>query len=123
MRKLAALVPHPRYNLVVYHGVLAGNHRWRPMVVPPRPPWSEEGEPPQRRRRSGWIPWAELMKRTFGVFVLLCPRCQKRMELRALVRTHEVSRKLLELLGLPWEPEQMEPLSAPVRWELEPEYW
>ena len=27
LRKLAALVPHPRFNLVVYHGVLAGNHR------------------------------------------------------------------------------------------------
>jgi len=45
------------------------------------------------------------------------------MVLRALVRTHEVSRKLLEVLGLRWEPEQMEPLAAPVRWELEPEYW
>ena len=40
------------------------------------------------------------------------------------MRTHEVSRKLLvEVLGLPWEPEQMEPLAAPVRWGLEPEEW
>jgi len=61
--------------------------------------------------------------RSFGVHVLLCPRCQTLMVLRALVRTHEVSRKLLEVLGLPWEPEQMEPLAAPVRWGLEPEYW
>ena len=46
------------------------------------------------------------MKRTFGVNVLLCPRCQTLMVLRALVRTHEVSRKLLvDVLGLPWEPE------------------
>ena len=83
VRKLAALVPHPRFNLVVYHGVLAGNHRWRSMVVPPRPPSSEEGEPPKRRRRSAWIPWQELMKRTFGVNVLLCPRCQTLMVLRS----------------------------------------
>ena len=63
------------------------------------------------------------MKRTFGVSVLLCPRCQTLMEPRGLVRTHEVSRKLLaEVFGLPGEPEQMEPLAAPVRWGLEPEW-
>ena len=28
---------------------------------------------------------------------------------------------LFDLLGLPWEPEQMEPLAAPERWGLEPQ--
>ena len=36
LERLAALVPHPGCNLVVYHGVLAPRHRWRAQVVPPR---------------------------------------------------------------------------------------
>ena len=33
LEKLAALVPRPRINLVLYHGVLAPNSRWRARVV------------------------------------------------------------------------------------------
>ncbi len=33
-RDVAALVPHPRVNLTLYHGVLAPNHRWRCEVTP-----------------------------------------------------------------------------------------
>ena len=86
LERLAAIVPHPRHNLVVYHGVLAARHRWRSLVVP---------SPVTSGRRCKWIPWADLLKRTFGVDALLCPVCGGRLELRALVRTHEVSAKLL----------------------------
>jgi hypothetical protein len=34
LKRLAALVPHPRVNLTVYRGVLAGHHPWRASVVP-----------------------------------------------------------------------------------------
>jgi Putative transposase len=33
LEKLAALVPRPRINLVLYHGVLAPDSRWRGRVV------------------------------------------------------------------------------------------
>ena len=35
--RLAALVPHPRYPFLRFHGVVAPRHRWRDRVVP-RPP-------------------------------------------------------------------------------------
>jgi len=37
LARLAALVPPPRYPLVIYHGVLAPHSKWRSAVVP-RPP-------------------------------------------------------------------------------------
>jgi hypothetical protein len=33
LEKLAALIPRPRINLVVYHGVLAPHSGWRARVV------------------------------------------------------------------------------------------
>ena len=116
LERLAALVPHPRHNLVVYHGVLAGRHRWRSQVVPPSPPG-------HAGRRSRWIPWAELLKRSFGVDALACPVCGGRLRLRALVRTHETSAVLLGVLGLPWEPEQLEPRAAVFRLEEDWDCW
>ena len=86
LRRLAALVPPPRANLVRYFGVFASNARVRPRAVPAAPaPWLPEAascpvapehvehvRPPRPRRP---IPWAELLKRTFQTDVLTCPRC------------------------------------------------
>lgn len=34
VERLAALVPQPSCDLVLYHGVLAGRHGWRSEVIP-----------------------------------------------------------------------------------------
>lgn len=47
-RLLAALVPPPRFNLVLYHGVFAPNVRLRPRSL--STPWS--GSPPFRAERT-----------------------------------------------------------------------
>jgi hypothetical protein len=116
LSRLAAIVPHPRHDLVVYHGVLAARHRWRSEVVPPRRPGTTG-------RRSRWIPWAELLKRTFGSDVLLCPVCGGRLRLRAVVRSLETSKKLLCVLGLGWHPEELRPRQAAPCWEETWEGW
>jgi hypothetical protein len=36
LERLAALIPRPRINLVLYHGVLAPHSGWRTRVVPSR---------------------------------------------------------------------------------------
>ncbi len=82
--RLASLVPAPRTNTVVYHGVLAANAHLRSRVVasargPRREPSGEEGEirlsRPDRlaRGRSRWTPWADLLHRVFGVAGWRCP--------------------------------------------------
>ncbi|OFV91303.1 MAG: hypothetical protein A3G76_04215 [Acidobacteria bacterium RIFCSPLOWO2_12_FULL_65_11] len=100
--RLAVLVPRPRINLVLYHGVLAPRAAWRSAVV--RYTTSEEardaGVTPPARTRLGqretpaetpdraWGHtrnrlWADLMRRTFRFDVLACPRCGGRLRLVA----------------------------------------
>jgi hypothetical protein len=99
--RLAAIVPPPRANQVLYHGVLAGNAAWRKEVVP-RAASSTEAEREARLslrlvkkdgkgRCAGPLPaagafcWAELLKRVFAVDGWACPSCGERMRLRAVV--------------------------------------
>jgi len=50
--RLAVLVPRPRVNLVLYHGVLAPRSSWRALIVPRRPTDAPGAEAPHRRRRG-----------------------------------------------------------------------
>ena len=53
---------------------------------------------PERARR---LDWPTLMKRTWGLSVLVCPRCAGSMRLVAVIEDERVARKILEHLGLP----------------------
>ncbi len=122
--RLATAVPPPRFNTVRYAGVLAAASTWRARVVPPLPPPAEgssdddtcptctaKDKPPTHR--SGYRPWAELLKRTFRIEVELCGRCGGRMKLRALVITAAGIRRYLRWLGEPTEPPTLAPARDP----------
>ncbi len=112
--KLAALVPRPRKNLVLYHGVLAANAAWRERVVRYGRDAAASGrttgdadagsatEPAESRRRCNQ--WAELMRRAFGYDLLVCPDCGGKMALIACILERAAVRKILAHLGLPQEP-------------------
>ena len=77
--RLAALVPPRGQHTVRYHGVLApASPLRRKVVLRPRPVGV---------RRRTWIPWDQLVIRTFGHDPLRCPRCDARMRHRAIVRS------------------------------------
>ena len=92
--KLAALVPRPRTNSVVYHGVFAANHRWRAEVIP-EPPRERPAAEARRRARKltrhpeagsdGRESWAEMLRHSFGKDGWECPECRRPMRLRAVV--------------------------------------
>lgn len=85
LERLAAQIPWPRINLVLYCSILAPRARWRAAVVASA--GSERPDVPAvrvpnrlrgndsagRPHRRGYL-WAELMRRTFGVDVLDAPR-------------------------------------------------
>lgn len=99
IERLAALIPPPRAHLVTYHGVLAPAAPWRAAVVPA----SEEAGAPCPHRAAPherWIPWAELLKRTFAIDALACSRCGGRLTVRAVVRGTWHSEELLGVLGV-----------------------
>jgi len=103
LEKLAALIPWPRINLVLYHGVLAPHCGWRARVVaydaPPAvaSPCPEVSDAPKSAPRH-WA-WAALMRRAFDVDVLACPRCGGRLRLIATVEDPEAIRAILAALA------------------------
>ncbi|MBI2894152.1 MAG: transposase [Deltaproteobacteria bacterium] len=112
IERLAALVPRPHANLILYHGVLAGHARWRSMVVR----FGRGREPvdgrPSRGESSRNPTWAELMRRGMDLDVLACPRCGSRMRHIATILGREVIHKVLVHLGLDTDPDAQPPHSA-----------
>ncbi|HEY7686870.1 MAG TPA: transposase [Gemmatimonadales bacterium] len=93
LEKLAALIPRPRINLVLYHGVLAPHCGWRARVVAYGGPLAVASPCSEAPVASGSAPrhwaWAALMRRVFDVDVLACPRCGGRLRLIATVEDPE----------------------------------
>ena len=112
--RLAALVPRPRINLVLYYGVFAARAAARAAVVPTPPDASGEAEAPPRAGKRPVNPgWAGWMQRSFGFDVLACPRCPGRLRLVALIQQPEVVGRILTHLGLSAELPLLRPSRDP----------
>jgi len=118
LERLVPLVPRPRINLVLYHGVFAPNAPWRrevvaraesepepeadavePCLLPTRVDDEHEDAQPHRARPK-YRAWADLMRRTFETDVLCCPRCGGRMTVLATIDHRAVIHRILTHLGL-----------------------
>jgi hypothetical protein len=118
LEKLAALTPRPEINLTLYHGVLALQARWRPEVVgysrreDAQAANAGAAAAEAGRGRAGspryWT-WAALMRRAFGLDVLLCPHCAGRMQLIVTIDDPAMIKKILAHLGLPGAREDPQP--------------
>ena len=53
---------------------------------------------------SSRVEWAVLLRRTYGVDALRCPKCTARMRVMATITEPSAVRKILAHLGLPTEP-------------------
>lgn len=126
LERLAVLTPRPRVNLILYYGVLAPRAAWRSAVVLATSDAvdaadgasSEASHQDGSRAASssaGAYQWAELMRRTFGVDVLACPRCGGRLRLVALIDEASVIERILRHLGLPTHVPEPRPARAPPR--------
>jgi len=102
--RLASLVPRPRKNTIVYFGVLAAHALGRTGIVP--------CPEPERRTRPD-ASWAALMKHSFGLDVLKCPRCDGWLQLVAVLHDREEVRRLLEHLYLWSELKPLHPARGP----------
>jgi len=109
---------------VRYAGVLAPAATWRSLVIPP--PVDDEPEDqlepnpaplPHPGHRCRYRRWAELLRRTFGVDVEVCPDCGGRMKLLALVRDPEGIARFLAALGLPTTAPPLAPARGPPHWQ------
>ena len=122
LSRMAALVPPPKRHVTVYSGVLASNSRWRRLIIPKTEaavagnPALENAEADGRPEKgipgaaamadkkpkvvfSKYIPWHELLRRTFGEEVM-CPQCGGKLRLIALVKTEATIQVLLKAMHL-----------------------
>jgi len=128
LRRMAALVPPPRSNLVRFHGVFAPGAKLRPFLVPAAvAPAAEESTRAGRDAASGRaartstprLDWAGLLKRTLKEEVLLCARCGGRRRVVVWLTHSPAVRQVLEHLGLPADT----PPLAPARGSPQPDFW
>jgi len=121
LSRLAASVPPPRLHTVRYAGVLAPASKLRSRIVPKpaAPPATTDDPDAPRPNRGGsrYRPWAELLKRTFGVDVLECPKCKGKMKLLAVVTEAKSIQRMLRHLGEATEPPAREPARGPPYWK------
>jgi hypothetical protein len=103
-------------NLIVYHGILAPNAKWRRKVVrfgraqvESEPSASSPGKATASYNRT----WAELMRRGLDIDALECPGCGGRMRFVAAIMLSSAIRRILRHLGLPSDPVKLEPARAP----------
>jgi len=139
LARLSAIVPPPRRHITLYCGVLSSHSQWRKHILPRLKEEPEESaqqngiqelvpkltpdaeNKPKAAARRRYIPWYELLRRTFGSEVL-CPACDGKLRLIALVKKEETIRKILAAMHYPTGPPNVSPAQSPVSEEKELEF-
>jgi len=125
LRRLAALVPPPRVNLVRSFGFFAPNASLRKHLVP-KPPKQDPSVPaapspacpastPATKYR---VPWGPLLQSTFATDVLTCDKYGVPRRVVACVFSSTVAREILQHLRLPARPLPRAPARGPPQLEL-----
>ncbi|MBD95826.1 MAG: hypothetical protein CL482_16455 [Acidobacteria bacterium] len=78
----------------------------------PDAPADDPPDAPGCRHRRNYL-WAELMRRSLGLYVLACLRCGGRLRLIALIEDPPVIQRILQHRGLPFNLPAGRPARAP----------
>jgi len=62
--------------------------------------------------KSKYIPWAELLRKTFG-FEIVCQKCQSPLRLIALIKSEDIVQKILTAMHLPSDVPELHPARPP----------
>lgn len=95
IEKIASIIPPPWKNLVKYFGVLAPNAKIRKHIVPSAA--NQQKDQPVTKN-SSYIPWAELLKRTFKIDITEC-HCGGRLQFMSAIFNKQAIGKITSCLG------------------------
>jgi hypothetical protein len=121
IEKLASIIPPPYRHQVNYYGCLSSHSKLRPLIVSGQ---EADAEPARKKpslgvsldelpsgdleekaeKPSRYIPWAELLKRTFGIDLAVCPHCGGHVRVIAAIIRKEAIQEILGHLNLPTGP-------------------
>lgn len=96
IKRVIALIPPPRLNIIRYYGLFGARHRNRKEITSKARPKKDKS----KKRKVYRTPWAELLKRVFKVDVTYCDNCGTKLELIATITSLTVCRKILNHLKL-----------------------
>lgn len=96
IKRVIALIPPPRQNLIRYIGVFGARHKKRSVITSLAQPKKEK-----IKKKVYRTPWSELLKHVFKYEVNYCDHCGTKLELIATITSRHVCQKILNHLGLP----------------------
>jgi hypothetical protein len=106
--KLAAIIPKPQVNTIIYHGVLAPNAKLRKTIVAYACGKTETGlsstddkSPKISKPVRKYYSFAELLLRVFQIDITKCSKFGGRMKIISVIKDPQVIEKILIHLGLP----------------------
>ena len=140
LRRLAAIIPPPRQNLVRYHGIFAPHAKVRREVAKQAKAAQQKRLLPKagEGKAEAAIPagadddraispryrllWADLLRRTFAIDILICPKCAGKMRLLSVIKDPTVIQKILSHLNLPTEMPGISPARPPPQLEFDDDW-
>jgi hypothetical protein len=96
IKRVIALIPPPRQNLIRYFGVFGARHAKRALITGMIKPKKVKG-----KKKTYRTPWAELLKHVFKYDVSSCEGCGAKLVLIAMITSRHICKKILNHLGLP----------------------
>ncbi len=96
IKRVIAMIPPPRKNLIRYFGVFGARHKKREVITAMAQP-----KKVKVKKMSYRTPWAELLKHVFKYEVSDCANCGTKLVLLATITSRHVCQKILKHLGLP----------------------
>jgi hypothetical protein len=100
VKRLIALIPPPRSNLLRYYGVFGARHKNRSVITS----MATSKKVKKTKVIKYRTPWAELMKHVFKFEVDYCDGCGTKLELVSCISSYAICKKLLDHLNLDSEP-------------------
>lgn len=96
IKRIIALIPPPRQNLIRYVGVFGARHKKRAEITSLARP-----KKVKMKKKVYRTPWSELLKYVFKYEVSNCDHCGNQLSLVATITSQNVCHKILSHLGRP----------------------
>lgn len=95
IQKLIAMIPPRKAHQTRFHGIFAPNFKDRSKIIKPKAGDPEIQQPEPRR-----ILWADLIKSSFNIDVMVCKKCSGRLEPIANIKDKKVAKLILDSLRI-----------------------